>query len=105
MDLMDGSLHFERAKAEYTDAIKLEPAPQVPGKILVALFHTHPNPGNPKPSKDDLREDKRRGVPNLVAAIKGKDLTKFEIFLSGPAVRPHLANDKTFPGPSGGIAP
>jgi proteasome lid subunit RPN8/RPN11 len=105
MDLMDGSLHFERATPQYTDAIKLEPAPQVPGGILVACFHTHPNPGNPKPSKDDLREDKRRGVPNLVVAIKGKDLTKYEIYLSGPAVRPHLANDKTFPGPSGGIAP
>jgi hypothetical protein len=106
MNLIDGSLSIERATPQYTDAIKVEPAPQVPDSVLVALFHTHPTLG-PKagPSPHDLREDKRRGVPNLVVANKGNDPKTFQIYLSGPAARKHLAYDYQFPGPSGGIAP
>lgn len=108
LNLIDGSLSIQRAKAEYTDAIKLEPAPRVTDSILVGLFHTHPSPSSPGPSRPDLKEDKRRGVPNLVA-IADKKAKKgappFKIMLSGPAARKHLASDTSFPGPSGGISP
>lgn len=105
LNLIDGGLSIERAKPKFTDAIKLEPAPQVADSVLVALFHTHPSLRNAGPSSHDLREDKRRGVPNLVAANKGNDPKTFQIFLSGPAARKHLASDTSFPGQSGGIGP
>ena len=107
MNLIDGSLSIERAKAEGTDFIKVEPPPDVADSVLVAIFHTHPQLG-PKvalPSPDDKTQDTRRGVPNLVAGNTGKDPKTFQIFLSGPAVRKHLASDTKIPGPSGGIGP
>ena len=106
MDLMDGSFSIQRATATGTNFIKVEPPPQVKGSVLVAIFHTHPTPTKkPGPSPDDLREDKRRGVPNLVAASTTGNPKVFKIYLSGPAARKHLASPTTIPGASGGIAP
>ena len=106
MNLIDGKLSIERAKAEGRDYIRVEPPPDVADSVLVAIFHTHPHPlPKPGPSADDKREDKRRNVPNLVAATKGPKLDVYQIYLSGPAVRQHLASDKKIPGPSGGIGP
>jgi len=107
MNLMDGSLHIERAKAEGTDFLRVEPAPDVKDSVLVGLFHTHPalGPRIAKPSPDDKTNDARRGVPNLVAGNTGTKPEVFQIYLSGPVVRKHLASDTKFPGPGGGIAP
>lgn len=106
MSLIDGSLSIERAKAEGIDFIKVEPAPQVANSVLVAIFHTHPELGpSAKPGRHDLANDERRGVPNLVAGNVGKDPKTYQIYLSGPPARKHLASDHTIPGISGGIAP
>src|SRR6185503_10561109 len=91
MDVITGSLSTQRATPEGTNYIRLEPPPDAPG-VLVAMFHTHPTPeAKPGPSGEDKKQDKRRGVPNLVAAIRTgtKDLKKFEIYLSGPDARAH----------------
>jgi hypothetical protein len=107
LNLVDGSLSVARATPQFTDAIKIEPAPaHNPNNVLVATFHTHPHLGRAAPpSSHDLVHDVRRGVPNLVSGNPGSDPAKFQIFLSGPSARRHLASDTQFPGPSGGIAP
>lgn len=106
MDLIDGALSIQRAKPEGTDFIRLEPPPDAPGSIVVALFHTHPDLGAPAfPSGPDRTQDARRGVPNLVIGNKGTNPKVFEIRLSGPAQRAHLASETKIPGPSGGVRP
>jgi hypothetical protein len=108
LNLVDGSLHIERAGPDpRANEIVLNPAPAVDHSVVVAVFHTHPFLGGRSalPSKRDKSLDKRDGVPDLVAANTGKDPKKFQIYLSGPSVRPHLGSDTKFPGPSGGIAP
>ena len=109
MSLIDGSLSIQRAKPEGTDFIRLEPPPDAGyGEVLVAMFHTHPTIGRRDtafPSSSDLTRDKRRGVPNLVAGNLGKKRDVFQVRLSGPAQRKHLASDTKIPGPSGGIGP
>jgi hypothetical protein len=106
MNLIDGSFSIERAQAVGTNFIKVEPPPDVKDSVLVAIFHTHPTlVKKPGPSPDDLKQDKRRGVPNLVAASTTGKPDVFKIYLSGPAARKHLASDTKIPGPSGGIAP
>jgi Domain of unknown function (DUF4157) len=107
LNLIDGSLSIERARAQGANFITLNPAPSVADSVVVAVFHTHPFVGGPraKPSARDKLLDKRDGVPDLVAANTGTDPASFRIYLSGPAVRKHLASDTQFPGPSGGIAP
>lgn len=107
LNLIDGSLHIERATPTGGNFIKLNPAPDVEDSVVVAIFHTHPFLGGPKarPSSRDKSLDERDGVPDLVAANPGTDPKVFRIYLSGPPVRKHLASDTKFPGPSGGIAP
>jgi hypothetical protein len=106
MNLIDGSFSIERAKAEGTDFLRVEPFPELENSVVVALFHTHPTPSNkPGPSGADKTQDKRRGVPNLVAASTKRKPNDYQVFLSCPPARKHLASDTRIPGPSGGIAP
>ena len=108
MNLIDGSLFIERAKPEGTDFIRVEPPPDVAsGNVLVAIFHTHPHMGarTAFPSRADLTQDARRGVPNLVAGTTGTKADVYQVRLSGPAARKHLASDSKIPGSSGGVAP
>ncbi len=107
LNLIDGSLSIERGTPKGTDFFHFDPIPDVANSVLVATFHTHPAIGSKAagPSPDDKRKDDRRGVPNLVAGNTGRDPHVFQIFLSGPPVRKHLASDTKIPGPSGGIAP
>ena len=106
MNLIDGSLSIVRAKAEGTNFIRVEPPPDVPDSILVAIFHTHPHMGpRAKPGRHDIQHDARRGVPNLVAANTGNNPEVYQIYLSGPSMRKHLASETKIPGRSGGIAP
>jgi hypothetical protein len=107
LNLIDGSLHIERAPPTGGNFITLNPPPDVDDSVVVGVFHTHPFIGAPnaKPSSRDRSLDKRDGVPDLVAANTGTDPKVFQIYLSGPPVRGHLASDTKMPGPSGGIAP
>lgn len=106
LNLITGDLSIERAKPEGTNFIKVEPPPDVADSVLVAIFHTHPHMGRPAPpSPPDLKQDKRRGVPNLVAGNTGTKATEYQVRLSGPSARLHLASDTKIPGTSGGIAP
>jgi Domain of unknown function (DUF4157)/Prokaryotic homologs of the JAB domain len=108
MNLIDGSLSIERAKAEGTDYLRVEPPPDVAnGNVLVAIFHTHPHMGarTAFPSRTDLTQDARRGVPNLVAGTTGTKSDVYQVRRSGPAARKHLASDTKIPGSSGGVAP
>jgi Domain of unknown function (DUF4157) len=107
LNLIDGTLHIERATPIGGNFITLNPAPDVEDSVVVAVFHTHPYLGGPKakPSSRDKALDDRDGVPDLVAANTGSDPKAFQIYLSGPPVRKHLASDSKFPGRSGGIAP
>lgn len=106
LNLIDGSISIVRATPTHTDAIALEPAPlPEPHNVLVGMFHTHPTLRNRGPSRHDLVNDARRGIPNLVALNPGSDPAKFQIFLSGPSTRRHLAADKIIPGPGGGTPP
>jgi hypothetical protein len=106
MDLIDGSFSIRRAEATGTNFIKIEPFPEVENSVVVATFHTHPTlVKKPGPSSHDMQQDKRRGVPNLVAASTTGKPKDYKVFLSGPAARKHLASDTRIPGPSGGIAP
>jgi hypothetical protein len=106
MNLIDGSLSVHRAKAEGTNYIRVEPPPDVESSVLVAIFHTHPHLGRvAKPSRHDIIQDERRGIPNLVAGNPGNDPRVFQVYLSGPPVRKHLASSTKIPGNSGGIPP
>jgi len=107
LNLLDGSLSIERAKAEGTDYIRLDPAPDVADSIVVAVFHTHPAIGAPnaRPSSDDKKFGNNHGIPNLTAGNTGKNPAVFQMYLAGPNVRAHSASEKQFPGPSVGIAP
>jgi hypothetical protein len=107
LNLIDGTLHIERAVPKGANFITLNPPPDVANSVVVAVFHTHPFLGGPraKPSARDKSLDTRDGVPDLVAANTGADPKVFQIYLSGPHARRHLASDKKLPGPSGGIAP
>ncbi len=108
LNLIDGSLSIERAKPVGGNFIVLNPAPDVDHSVVVAIFHTHPNLGPGKKAQPDRRDktlDERDGVPDLVAGNPGTNPDTFQIYLSGPAVRKHLASEKKFPGRSGGYAP
>ena len=107
MNLITGSLSIKRGAATHTDAFKLEPGPDAEeNNVLVATFHTHPTMvKKPGPSDADKKADNRRGVPNLVVCNKGTKPDEFQIKLSGPPVRKHLASKSKFPGASGGDGP
>ena len=106
MNLIDGSLSTVRATPQGTNFIVVEPPPEVDNSVLVAIFHTHPHLGRfAKPSRHDRTQDDRRGVPNLVAGSTGADPKVFQVYLSGPPARKHLASEYRIPGPSGGDAP
>ena len=109
MNVIDGSLSTRSAEAKYTDAIDLNDPPEEKDSVVVANFHTHPHLGRglakAKPSWEDRQLGRKYGVPNLVAINPGKKPDVFQIVHTGPTVREHLASDKEYPGPSGGIAP
>jgi hypothetical protein len=67
--------------------------------IVVAIFHTHPNPaGKPGCEDHDTQKSQLDGVPDVVRATKGP-------FPCGVSRRLHLAGARGYPGPSGGDAP
>jgi hypothetical protein len=81
LNLIDGTLHIERATPVGGNFITLNPAPDVEDSVVVAIFHTHPFLGGPKakPSSRDKALDDHDGVPDLVAANTGTDPKVFRI--------------------------
>jgi len=68
----------------------------VPGSVVVATFHTHPNPSaegwNPEPSDEDTESAWLLGVPCLIRADDG-------IHVTGPVSRRGgLLGGPGFPG-------
>lgn len=90
-----GTLSIRRAPAGAQAAIDLSSPPVVPGAVVVATFHTHPNPSaegwNLGPSTEDTRSAWLLGVPCLIRADDG-------VHTTGPASRRGgLAGDPGYP--------
>ncbi len=84
MDTTTGSISVRRAPAGAQAILDLSTPPTVPGSVVVATFHTHPNPSaegwEPGPSAADTRTALLFGVPCLIRADNG-------VHITGPASR------------------
>jgi len=84
MDTQSGQLTIKRSQIFFPAAIDLSSPPIVSGSVVVAKFHTHPQPSaegwNPGPSPADQTIDARNGVPDLIRAVDG-------VHVSGPQSR------------------
>jgi hypothetical protein len=76
-----GEVMVRRALPGTRRALNLTSPPAVPGCVLVATYHTHPNPTavgwDPEPSTEDRREADASGVPWFVVSDMG-------VFVAGP---------------------
>jgi len=83
-DNTTGNLVVRRASAGAQASLDLSAPPMVPGAVMVATFHTHPNPSaegwEPGPSSADVQLAWLLGVPFLIRADDG-------IHATGPASR------------------
>jgi hypothetical protein len=79
MDLASGQLLVRRTMPGLTASIDLLSPPAVAGAVVVATFHTHPNPSaegwNPGPSSADDISASSLGVPCLIRADDGVHTT------------------------------
>jgi hypothetical protein len=84
LDTATGTLAVRRAMAGARAWLDLDTPPVVPGAVVVATFHTHPNPGaegwETGPSPADTESAWQLGVPCLIRAEDGLHAT-------GPASR------------------
>ena len=84
MNTTTGEITTRRAPRGRQAAVNLTWPPVVAGHIVVAKFHTHPNPSAKGwmtgPSSSDRVIDARHGVPDLILADDG-------IHVSGPETR------------------
>jgi hypothetical protein len=75
LDRTTGTLAVRRAPAGGQAMLDLNTPPAVPGSVVVATFHTHPNPSaegwDPGPSDADTRSAWLLGVPCLIRADDG----------------------------------
>jgi hypothetical protein len=95
MDPTTGAISIRRASAGGRATLDLSSPPVVPGAVVVATFHTHPNPiaegWDPGPSRDDTQSAWLLGVPCLIRADNG-------VHTTGPTSRRGgLAGDSGFP--------
>jgi len=71
-DTTTGTISVQRAPAGVRASLDLNTPPLVPGAVVVATFHTHPNPSAegwaPGPSAADTRSAWLFGVPCLIRA-------------------------------------
>lgn len=83
-ELSSGMISVVRAPPGRRRAIDLSQPPELEGCVVVAKFHTHPNPSDegwdPGPSDQDEAVDNRHGVPDLIRSDQG-------VFVSGPDSR------------------
>ena len=84
MDNTTGIVGVRRAPAGAQTTLDLSTPPVVSGAVVVATFHTHPNPcaerWEPGPSEADTQSAWLFGVPCLIRAEDGSHTT-------GPAAR------------------
>jgi hypothetical protein len=84
MAVVSGEIVVRRAPRGGQAAIDLSQPPMVDGSVVVAKFHTHPNPSaegwTAGPSEADLVVDAIHGVPDLIRADNG-------VHVSGPNER------------------
>jgi hypothetical protein len=95
MDTVSGAIQIRRASPGGQSDLDLDSPPIVPGAVVVATFHTHPNPSSagwdPGPSDADTQSADILGVPCLIRADDG-------IHVTGPtARRGGLAGSPGFP--------
>jgi hypothetical protein len=84
LDTTTGEILVRRAAAGFQAELSLDNPPEIPGAIVVGVFHTHPNPTaegwDGGPSEADSCADERDGVPDLIRADDGT-------YVSGPESR------------------
>ena len=84
MDTTTGAIEVRRAPAGGRATLDLNTPPIGVGSVVVATFHTHPNPSadgwEPGPSAGDTRSAWLLGVPCLIRADDG-------IHITGPDLR------------------
>ena len=84
LDTTTGEVLVRRASAGTQATLDLSSPPSVPGAVVVATFHTHPNPSaegwEPGPSDEDTQSALLPGVPCLIRADDG-------VHITGPASR------------------
>ena len=90
-----GELLARRARAGGQAQLDLSNPPAITGCVVVATFHTHPNPTaegwNPRPSPEDTQSAWFLGVPCLIRADNG-------LYQTGPdARRGGLSGEPGFP--------
>lgn len=92
MDTTTGTISVQRAPAGTQAALDLSAPPVVRGSVVVATFHTHPNPSaegwNPGPSGEDTQSAWLFGVPCLIRADDGIHTTGPDIRRGGLQGRP-----------------
>jgi hypothetical protein len=75
MDVSTGAIAVRRAPAGAQATLDLSTPVVVPGSVVVATFHTHPNPSadgwEPGPSPADTQSAWLFGVPCLIRADNG----------------------------------
>ena len=94
-DLSTGAISVRRAPAGARAILDLNTPPVVPGSVVVATFHTHPNPSSEGwdtgPSASDTQSAWLLGVPCLIRAEDG-------VHTTGPdSRRGGLAGNPGFP--------
>ncbi len=79
LDTTTGTISVRRAPAGSQAVLDLNTPPIVPGSVVVATFHTHPNPSSegwtPGPSAADTQSAWLLGVPCLIRAEDGVHVT------------------------------
>jgi hypothetical protein len=79
MDTAIGNVLVRRAAAGSQATLDLSTPPVVPGAVVVATYHTHPNPSDegwePGPSTADTQSAWLFGVPCLIRADDGVHTT------------------------------
>jgi hypothetical protein len=84
MNVTTGELLLRRSPAGEPTILDLSAPPPIAGAVVVATFHTHPNPSaegwNPGPSPADMQSAWLFGVPCLIRADDG-------VHTTGPASR------------------
>jgi hypothetical protein len=78
-DTTTGAISVRRATAGVRASVDLNLPPLVAGSVVVATFHTHPNPGSEGwetgPSRGDTESAHLFGVPCLIRAEDGIHVT------------------------------